>query len=150
MDDRMDRTEVRRELPTPILLRLAYDRLSERIFQGVLAAGFTDLRPAHGNAMESLSLEDGVRLTDLAKRSGMTAQAMGELVDDLEAKGYLERRGDPADRRAKRIYLTLKGQANAAAGRSATQAVEATLTQLLGSERYEQVRESLLCILKGT
>jgi hypothetical protein len=80
-----DVIEVQRELPTPVLLRLAYDRLSQSIYQRVIAAGFSDLRPAHGNAMESLSLE---------------------------------RRGDPADRRAKRIYLTLKGQANAAAGRN--------------------------------
>ncbi len=33
-------------------------------------------------------------------------QSMGELVDDLETKGYVERRPDPADRRAKRIHLT--------------------------------------------
>jgi Winged helix DNA-binding domain len=37
---------------------------------------------------------------------------MGELVDDLVSKGYLERHEDPADRRAKRIYLTGKGRAH--------------------------------------
>jgi DNA-binding MarR family transcriptional regulator len=141
-------TEPSRELPTPILLRLVYFLLSERIFQGIVDAGFTDLRPAYGNAMESLSLEDGLRLTDLAKRAGMTAQSMGELVDDLERKGYLERREDPADRRAKRIYLTPKGKANAEAGRIATQAVEVTLRRLLGALPYDQLRESLSRILQ--
>jgi DNA-binding MarR family transcriptional regulator len=141
-------TEPSRELPTPILLRLVYFLLSERIFQGIVDAGFTDLRPAYGNAMESLSLEDGLRLTDLAKRAGMTAQSMGELVDDLERKGYLERREDPSDRRAKRIYLTPKGTANADAGRLATQAVEVTLRRLLGALPYDQLRESLSRILQ--
>lgn len=36
----------------------------------------------------------------------MTPQAMGELVDELEELGYLERRPDPTDRRAKLIVLT--------------------------------------------
>ncbi len=142
-------TELSRELPTPVLLHLAYNLLSEGIFQGVLAAGFPDLRPAHGNVLEALSLEDGLRLTELAKRAGMTAQSMGELVDDLEGKGYIERREDPADRRAKRIYLTAKGQANAAAGRTATLAVEEQLMHLLGEEQYEYVREGLMRILSG-
>jgi DNA-binding MarR family transcriptional regulator len=141
-------TEPSRDLPTPILLRLVYFLLSERIFQGIVDSGFTDLRPGHGNAMESLSLEDGLRLTDLAKRAGMTAQSMGELVDDLERKGYLERREDPADRRAKRLYLTPKGQASAEAGRVATQAVEVTLRSLLGALPYDQLRESLSRILQ--
>ena len=39
----------------------------------------------------------------------MTAQAMGELVDELEAMQYLVRRPDPTDRRAKLIMLTRKG-----------------------------------------
>lgn len=140
-------SQTSRELPTPILLRLVYFLLSERIFQGIVDAGFTDLRPAYGNAMESLSLEDGLRLTDLAKRAGMTAQSMGELVDDLERKGYLERREDPADRRVKRIYLTQRGQANAEAGRAATQTVEMKLQRLLGVAQYHQFRESLDRIL---
>jgi DNA-binding MarR family transcriptional regulator len=142
-------TTLPRELPTAVLLHLAYNLLSEGIFQGVLAAGYTDLRPAHGNVLESLSIEDGLRLTELAKRAEMTSQSMGELVDDLEGKGYVERHEDHADRRAKRIYLTSKGRANADAGRTATRAVEEQLRHLLGAEQYDHLRESLLCILSG-
>jgi DNA-binding MarR family transcriptional regulator len=40
----------------------------------------------------------------------MTLPAMSELVDDLQAAGYLERRPDPRDRRAKLIRLTRKGR----------------------------------------
>ena len=36
----------------------------------------------------------------------MSPQAMGELVDDLVRRGYVERVPDPADRRAKLIVLT--------------------------------------------
>ncbi len=41
----------------------------------------------------------------------MSPQAMGELVDELEQLGYVVRRPDPTDRRAKLIILTKKGQA---------------------------------------
>jgi DNA-binding MarR family transcriptional regulator len=39
---------------------------------------------------------------------------MGELVDDLERLGYVERRADPGDGRAKLVMLTTKGEAAAA------------------------------------
>ena len=53
---------------------------------------------------------EGTRLTTLADRAAMTAQAMGELVDDLVAKGYLTRVADPSDRRAKLTALTDRGR----------------------------------------
>ena len=131
-------------LPTNALLRTAYNALSARIYAGVKAGrDFDDLRPAHGNAMEQLELEDGLRLTEMAARAGITVQSMGELVDDLEAKGYLERRPDPGDRRAKRIHLTRRGRTNARIAKRATADVEQHLAELLGPERYELLRQAL-------
>ncbi len=131
-------------LPTHALLRTAYNVLAGRIFAAVVAGeDFRDLRPAHGNVMEQLELEDGLRLTDLAARAGMTAQSMGELVDDLQTKRYLERRPDPSDRRAKRIYLTERGRHNAHVAKSLIVDVEHLLVQRLGAEQYEQLRRTL-------
>lgn len=131
-------------LPASALLRLAYNALAARIYGSVVSgAAFADLRPSHGNVMEQLELEDGLRLTDLAVRAGMTAQSMGELVDDLEGKGYLERRPDPSDRRAKRIYLTDRGRENARVAKRAVADVEASLAALLGEQRYRDLRRTL-------
>ena len=131
-------------LPSSALLRTAYNALAARIFASVVSGtDFDDLRPSHGNAMEQLELEDGLRLTDLATRAGITAQSMGELVDDLEAKSYLERRPDPDDRRAKRIYLTDRGRKNARVAKRATANVEDYLAELLGQQRYHLLRRSL-------
>lgn len=130
--------------PSSALLRTAYNALAGRIFASVVSGtDFDDLRPSHGNAMEQLELEDGLRLTDLAARAGITAQSMGELVDDLEAKGYLERRPDPEDRRAKRIYLTDRGLKNALVAKRATADVEHYLAELLGQQRYRLLRRAL-------
>lgn len=136
--------------PTNALLRTAYNAVSARIFAGVKAGkDFDDLRPAHGNAMEQLELQDGLRLTEMAARAGITVQSMGELVDDLEAKGYLERRPDPTDRRAKRIHLTKRGQENARIAKQATADVEDHLATLLGQQHYQQLRQSLRQIIAG-
>ena len=131
---------------TPTLLRTAYNVLSAAIYRAVAQAGAADMRPAHGNAMEMLAIEDGLRLTDIAARAGMAPQSMGELVDDLVSRGYLERREDPADRRAKRIYLTGKGHATAAASQVAVRQVEQKLSEILGPSQYQQMRRDLAAI----
>jgi DNA-binding MarR family transcriptional regulator len=141
-------TDAPHDLPSSALLRIAYNTLAARIYTSVVAGtDFDDLRPSHGNMMEQLELEDGLRLSDLAARAGMTAQSMGELVDDLEGKGYLERRPDPDDRRAKRIYLTDRGRQNTRVAKRATTDVENYLAELLGQQRYQQLRRTLKDII---
>ncbi len=143
-------TESFAPLPTNALLRTAYNAVSARIFAAVKGGNdFDDLRPAHGNAMEQLELEDGLRLTEMAARAGVTVQSMGELVDDLETKGYLERRPDPRDRRAKRIHLTTRGRTNARIAKQATADVEDHLAELLGPQHYQLLRQSLEQIIAG-
>ena len=77
---------------------------------------------------------------------GHGPQSMGELVDDLVSKGYLARHEDPADRRAKRIYLTQKGRATATTSKAATRHVEKQLSQMLGAQQYQQMRRDLTAI----
>ena len=132
--------------PTTTLLRTAYNAMSAAIYRAVAQAAGTGLRPAHGNALEMLAIEDGLRLTDIAAQAGMTPQSMGELVDDLVAKGYLRRQEDPADRRAKRIYLTGKGRQAADAGEAAVRRAEAQIRAVLGPRQYQQLRRNLATI----
>ena len=54
--------------------------------------------------------EGEVRLTELAARAQLSLAATSELVNDLVALGYLTRRPDPADGRAKLIDLTNRGR----------------------------------------
>ena len=63
--------------------------------------------------------------------------------DDLEVKGYLERRPGPDDRRAKRIYLTDRGRKNACVAKRATADMENYSAELLGQQRYQLLRRTL-------
>lgn len=130
-------------IPTAGLLRMAYNLLSARIFGSVANAGYSDLRASHGNVMEQLTYSDGRRLTDLASSAGMTAQSMSELVDDLERRGYVERRPDPTDRRAKRIHLTDKGHANVLVGMDAAAESDEYVRGILGERGHQELRELL-------
>src|SRR5215471_7168558 len=131
---------------TTTLLRTAYNAVSAAIYRHVAQAAGAGLRPAHGNALEMLAVEDGLRLTDIAAQAGMTTQSMGELVDDLVSKGYLRRQEDPADRRAKRIYLTDKGRRTAEASRVAVRNAEEHIQAALGPAQYQQLRRNLAAL----
>jgi DNA-binding MarR family transcriptional regulator len=85
--------------------RLMVEELVERLH----AAGYRDHTVAHHPVFENIDRE-GTRLTVLAARAGMTHQSMGELVQTLERRGYLERRSDPSDRRATLVLLTRHGR----------------------------------------
>jgi len=65
-----------------------------------------DIRPSFGAVLVPLYEEDGLRLGELCRRSGLTKQTMTSLVRRIEQLGYVERRIDPDDRRAVQLYLT--------------------------------------------
>lgn len=52
----------------------------------------------------------GMRLSDLSTRAQLSPATTSELVSDLQRLGYLERRPDPTDRRAKLIFPTQRGR----------------------------------------
>ncbi|MDF2235717.1 MarR family transcriptional regulator [Albimonas sp. CAU 1670] len=54
--------------------------------------------------------EEGMLQTELAKRLDVGKVAVGGLIDRLEASGFVERRPDAKDRRAKRVVVTDKGR----------------------------------------
>jgi DNA-binding MarR family transcriptional regulator len=56
-----------------------------------------------------LSRRDGMPQVALADELDVGKVALGGLIDRLEASDLVERRGDPIDRRVKRVHLTKAG-----------------------------------------
>ena len=129
------------DISTTYLLGRAHKVLNERIRQGVVAAGHP-IRAAHAAVFVTIDRE-GSRLTRLAERAAMTPQAMGELVDDLVARGYLERVPDPADRRAKLIMLTDLGFQALQAAFDTILEIEAELRAELGAGGLTKLQRGL-------
>ncbi len=119
--------------------------LVDGVSAGVRARGFEDVRPAHGFAFTRLSA-GGATITQLAEHLDVTRQAAAQLVDELIAKGYVERCPHPSDARARLIVLTAKGWA---CTRAAEAAIADTLRRweaTLGPERLLGLRDDLLRI----
>jgi len=47
----------------------------------------------------------------VADRMGVDAVNFGQMIDELEGKGLVERKIDPDDRRARKLYVTERGAA---------------------------------------
>jgi len=130
---------------TIAMLGHAYSLLGFQIVDGVVGAGFPQ-KPSHSAVFAQIRAE-GSRLTELARGANMTPQAMGELVDELEELGYLERRPDPTDRRAKLIILTWRGHECIAAGIATIQGIEERIDRILGPRGHAQLRLLLSALL---
>src|SRR3954454_23041143 len=130
---------------TVALLGRAYSLLGFRIVDGVVGAGFPQ-KPAHSAVFAQISPE-GSRLTDLARGAHMSPPAVGELVDELEELGYVVRRPDPRDRRAKLIVLTPKGHDCIAAGLVSIDGIERDITATSGDRGHRELRRLLTRLL---
>ena len=90
-----------------VFRRTAQLMVSE-LMERLEAAGYP-LSSTYHPVFENLD-RNGTRLTELAARADMTHQSMSELVAGLEQRGYLERRPDPSDGRARLVCLTTEGR----------------------------------------
>ena len=119
------------------------DTFGDEMHRRMTAKGFGDIPLAHGrNVMRHLDHE-GTRLTDLAERSRSTKQAVGELVDLLVERGYVERRPDPRDGRAKLVVPTARGREAKDAARRCLAEIDAEWTERLGEVRMDALRGML-------
>jgi DNA-binding MarR family transcriptional regulator len=129
-------------LPIPALLMTAKNAAIEELTERLKEHGYDEVREGHGCVFGFIQPE-GSRLTALAEASGLSKQAVGEAVDDLQRLGYVERVPDPTDGRAKIVHLTERGADALRVGRQALSDVERRWAEELGEERVAAMRETL-------
>lgn len=81
--------------------------LSKRFDQKARAIGLTR---AQCSVLFRLSMQEGMNQARLAELMEMEPISLARLVDRMEQAGWIERRADPADRRARRLYMTAKAK----------------------------------------
>jgi DNA-binding MarR family transcriptional regulator len=116
-----------------ILIRTAR-HIYDRAIRDLRAKDHPDIRLAHTGLLPHLDPE-GTRSSVLAQRMEISKQAVGQLVDDLERKGYVERLPDPTDGRAKIVRLTPRGIQVQIDGLDIFATLEAELEEQLGPDR---------------
>jgi DNA-binding MarR family transcriptional regulator len=68
-----------------------------------------DITPSQLRALRVLTRHGVVRLSELSGHLHIAARSTTEVVDGLEARGLVERRPDPGDRRATLVKVTEHG-----------------------------------------
>ncbi|HKV19666.1 MAG TPA: MarR family transcriptional regulator [Mycobacterium sp.] len=136
--------------PNSALLMFVAHRAAEaRVVEGLRSAGFDDLTLAQSRIGQRLNRE-GIRITELAEQAGVTKQTAGALVDELEANGYVTRKPDPADARARLVVLTDRGEKLCATAAAEIARVEAEWQAHLGAKAYDDMRSALVSLREIT
>ena len=140
MIKRLNRTE------TGYLLNAAARRWNARFVQALERRGIGDIKPSYGAVLVPLFEEDGLRPGDLAKRAGLSKQTMTSLIRPIERAGYLERRADPEDGRALRLYLTPKARKTEPAVEDILDELERETVDLAGPTGIEPIANWLVAV----
>jgi len=123
------------------LLRLAHQAARSRMLQALAACGLADINEAYSGLFQYPPI-DGMRPSALARRLGITKQALNHLLGQLEKLGYLKRRseggaGHVVVRYTERGWLVI--ETNIAAVRQ----LEADWQRQLGKQRFTSLKEAL-------
>ncbi len=121
--------------------------IRERVSSGILARGHK-LNASATQLLPNLPLE-GLGMSELAERLRLTLQRTGQLVQQLEDEGYLERVPDEIDGRAKRVVYTRSGRALVKDIDEVVLGVTQELADVLGAARFERLCADLAALDEG-
>ncbi len=127
----------------PGLLGMAFHAVMAEVHVRLAEEGFADVRPAHGFVFQYLSVRGGATAVELGEHLGVTKQAAVQLVDELEKRGYVERRPHPGDRRARVVVLAARGWACVGRVVALWSEIEGRWAGLVGTERLTALRDDL-------
>lgn len=124
-----------------MLVRLLYHYRQAATVEAA-GLGYGDIRSPHLQVLAHISMK-GIRLTTLATRAQLSLGAASEFVSELEELGYVERRADSVDRRAKLIVPTARGRKAFKDGAKGAARIERRWASLVGRGRFEQTVQVL-------
>jgi len=122
------------------LLAAASHAVSAEFHTHVRRAG---LRVPEWRVLACLSDVDGAMVTDLARLTLYDQPRLTKTLDQMQAKGLIERRVDAADKRRVRIHVTASGAVRVAPLIAAARAHEAAVLAALGPADAERVKGML-------
>jgi DNA-binding MarR family transcriptional regulator len=131
-----------------ILLALAYQEFVRELRETHAAQGFGDTGRSDGIVFRALSVTP-LTVSGLAARLEISKQGAGQIVEDMERRGYVERRPDPDDARARLVYLSGRGNAALANARRFHRRYERRLARTHGAAAVRTLRAVLESMAGG-
>jgi DNA-binding MarR family transcriptional regulator len=93
--------------------------------------------------LRALYEQDGQHASELARAVGRAATSFTPNLDKLQNKGLIERRADPADRRAVRIFLTKAAEDCRDAVQESAQKIDRQIAEMFSDKQYEAFQQAL-------
>jgi DNA-binding MarR family transcriptional regulator len=130
------------------LLNNAVARFESRVLVLMTQSGHPQARISHISLTRNLDLK-GTRVSELARRAGMTKQAMGELVSQCAALKLVVAEKDPSDKRARIVQFTPAGLRWLDAFRHAVDQAEREMQDEVGPIAMDVLRGALALYGRG-
>ena len=124
------------------LLNRSYRYMSGVAVGFLKSKGYQDVRVGHIIALVHIDFE-GISLNNLALNAGITKQGMSKIVKELVDAGYVITEKSLTDARSFKVLLTDKGYDVLSMWKECTQHIDKEFTQIVGSERLEQMKDIL-------
>lgn len=115
--------------------------VSRQLMQKSAERGHKGLKLNWDTVFLHLDFRNGSRVVDLAQANGLTKQAMSQIVAEIEQQGYIAKKDDPSDGRARKLKLTTKGKKLIQDSLEAYAEVEDEYAALIGREKLELFKE---------
>jgi DNA-binding MarR family transcriptional regulator len=128
------------------LLLLTRRGFLSRLKKEMAQEGGVPFSRASGALLPFIDL-DGTRSSEIARRSGITKQAVAKGVKELEDAGLLSRKVDSADARAALICFTEQGIAYLQRMHRAISCVESQYESQLGKDTIDGLRKALQTLI---
>jgi DNA-binding MarR family transcriptional regulator len=91
---------------------------------------------------------NGVGQSNLARRMAITKQAAQQFVDQLVARGVVERLPDPKDARGRLVVLSPAGRQMLSEANAVKQAIEAEYRSRLGDAQFSALQQALAALAR--
>ena len=119
-----------------------YNRL---LVERLRARGFADFSPAFPALLSNLDTH-GTHIGIVAARAGVTRQAAGQLLREIERCGYAELKSSPHDSRATMVRFTTRGKRMLGTVLELVEEIENDFASMLGGGEFDRLREGLATI----
>ncbi|MFC9473188.1 MarR family winged helix-turn-helix transcriptional regulator [Nocardia sp. NPDC056952] len=125
-----------------VLLGQAYQGFVQELHAHLAGHGHQVLGASYGYVLRTLA-DNALTASQLGEHLGITAQGAAKVVDEMVRQGYVERRADPNDKRAKLLQLSERGRDMLDTVRTFHADYERRLTARVGADQIAAVRAVL-------
>ncbi|GAA1893897.1 MarR family winged helix-turn-helix transcriptional regulator [Asanoa iriomotensis] len=129
----------------PLRLFVGFRQLIDGVHAELAREGHPDVRPLHGFVFQAIG-RDGTTAVELGRRLGVSKQAAGKTIDNLERLGYVERATDPYDARRKLVRLTDRGREVLIRSAQIFDELRAEWAAQIGADRLRQLEADLVTV----